>query len=74
MYSAVQGTIPNLWGQTIMENNIRKGMCMCMYDWVTLLYNRNWHNIVNQLYLNKKYKNIFKIYYRTEHKTTPTPN
>ena len=25
-----------------------------MYDWVTLLYGRNWHNIVNQLYFNKK--------------------
>jgi len=23
-----------------------------MYDWVTLLYNRNWHNTVNQLYFN----------------------
>ena len=21
-----------------------------MYDWVTLLYSRNWHDIVNQLY------------------------
>ena len=26
-----------------------------MYDWVTLLYSRNWHNIINQLYFNKKY-------------------
>ena len=25
-----------------------------MYDWVTLLYSRNWHNIENQLYYNKK--------------------
>ena len=23
-----------------------------VYDWVTLLYSRNWHNIVNQLYFN----------------------
>ena len=23
-----------------------------MYDWVTMLYSRNWHNIVNQLYFN----------------------
>ena len=22
-----------------------------MYDWVTLLYSRNWHNTVNQLYI-----------------------
>ena len=27
---------------------------MYVYDWVTILYSRNWHNIVNQLYLNKK--------------------
>ena len=27
-----------------------------MYDWVILLYNRNWHNSVNQLYLNTKIK------------------
>ena len=26
-----------------------------MYDWVTLLYSRNWHNIVNQFYFNKKH-------------------
>ena len=25
-----------------------------MYAWVTLLYSRNWHNIVNQLYSRKK--------------------
>ena len=25
-----------------------------MYDQVTWLYSRNWHNIVNQVYFNKK--------------------
>ena len=25
-----------------------------MCDWVTLLYSRNWYNIVNQLYFNLK--------------------
>ena len=25
-----------------------------MYDWVTMLYSRNWHNSVNQLYFKKK--------------------
>ena len=29
-----------------------------MYDWATLLYSRNWHNIVNQLYFN--FKNVQK--------------
>ena len=28
-----------------------------MYHWVTMLYSRNWHNTVNQLYRKfKKYK------------------
>ena len=27
---------------------------VCVCDWVTLLYSRNWHNNVNQLYFNKK--------------------
>ena len=27
-----------------------------MYNWITLLYSRNEHNIVNQLYFNKKKK------------------
>ena len=26
---------------------------MTQSGWVTLLYSRNWHNIVNQLYFNK---------------------
>ena len=44
----------------MMEDNIRKGMCVCVrvYDWVTLLYSRNWHIIVNQLYSNLKRKKI----------------
>ena len=32
---------------------------VCMYDWVILLYSRNWPNTVNQLYFKKK-KNFFK--------------
>ena len=27
-----------------------------MYNWITLLYSRNDHNIVNQLYFNKTLK------------------
>ena len=27
-----------------------------LYNSVTLLYSRDWHNIVNQLYFNKKIK------------------
>jgi len=43
----------------MMEDNIRKGMYM--YDWVTLLYSRNWY-IINQLYFNnKKYMYITEL-------------
>ena len=38
------GTISSLLGQTRMED---KGI-ISMYDWVTLLHSRNWHNTVNQ--------------------------
>ena len=38
-----------------MEKNIIKEG-LYVYNWVTLLYNRDWHNIVNQLYFNKKKK------------------
>jgi len=39
----------------MIEDNIRKGMCIYMYDWVTFLRNRNWYNVVNQLSFNKKF-------------------
>ena len=36
-----------------MENNIY----VCVYNGVTVLYSKNWHNIVNQIYFNKIFKN-----------------
>ena len=30
--------------------------CVYIYNWVTLLYSRNYYNIVNQLYFNKKWE------------------
>ena len=36
-------------------------VCVCVYDQVTSLHNRNWHNIINHLYFNKK-KNFKKEY------------
>ena len=48
-YCAAQGTISSLLGENRMEDNIRMRMCTYMYDWVTWLYSRNWHSIVNQL-------------------------
>ena len=54
-YCIAQGTISNLLEYTMMEDNIKKSY---IYDWVTLLYSRNRHNIVNQLYFNKKEKKM----------------
>ena len=31
--------------------------CMYMYNGITLLYSRNYHNLVNQLWFNKTFKN-----------------
>ena len=27
----------------------KKNVCVCVCDWVAMLYSRNWHNTVNQL-------------------------
>ena len=29
---------------------------ICIYNWVTVLYHRDWHNSVNQLHFNQKIK------------------
>ena len=39
----------------MIEDGMEK-KCTYTYDWVTLLYNRNWRNIVNQLYFNENVK------------------
>ena len=47
----------------MMEDNFDK-KCMCVCDWVTMLYSKDWHNSVNQLYFNKniqKEKSIFEF-------------
>ena len=41
------GTISNHLRWSVIEDNVRKRMCI--YDWLTLLYSRIWPNIVNQL-------------------------
>ena len=35
------------------EKNLKENECKCMYNWITLLYTRNYHNLVNQLDFNK---------------------
>ena len=42
----------NLSGKQIWK---RMDVCMCI-KWITLLYSRNYHNTVNQVYLNKTLK------------------
>ena len=50
-FCIVQETIFSVLWLTKMERNIYK-KSLYVYSWVTFLYNRDWHNIVNQLYLN----------------------
>ena len=42
--------------------SIFKKECLCLCNWVTLLYSRDWHNIVYQLYFNFfKWQKTFDI-------------
>ena len=45
-------TCDRTWWKIISEK--RKYIRVCVWDWVTFLYSRNWQNIINQLYFNKK--------------------
>ena len=44
--------------QGTITNHSSYILYMYTYDWVTLLYSRNWQNIVNQLYFNFFKKNL----------------
>ena len=48
-----QGGLPNILWWSLREKNLKKNGCVYMYNWITLLFSRNYHNIVNQLYFNK---------------------
>ena len=52
----VQGTLPNVLWWSMWGKNLKKNGCMYVYNWITLFYIRNYHNIVNQLYFNKNLK------------------
>ena len=52
-----QGTLPNILWQPIWEKNLKGNGYVYMYDWIPLLYSRNYHNIVNQLYFSTTLKN-----------------
>jgi len=51
-----QRTLPNILWSSVWEKNVKENGCVYMYNWITLLYSRNYHNIVNQLYCNKTLK------------------
>ena len=46
--------------------------CVHIFNWITLLYARNYHNIVNQLYFNKIKKNENKN--RSSHSSAAETN
>lgn len=54
------------------EKNPNKNECVCVHNSITLLYNRKYTSLVNQLYLHETLKNIttknFEILWRL-----PTP-
>ena len=43
-YCIAQGTVFSHLCWSTMENNVRQRVCMC--DWVTLLYSRNWQKSI----------------------------
>ena len=47
-----------------MEKTIKKNVCVCVCNWITLLYSRK-YNIVNQLYFKKK-KNSPILFFRVQ--------
>ena len=53
-YCAAQGTMSKFLGWNVIEDSMREGMPIYIYDWVTVPCRRNRHNNVNQLYFNKK--------------------
>ena len=65
-YCTAQETMSNFLWYTMIEDNMRKG-CIRRYDWVTLLYIRNWHNIVNQIYFNYNKKRNVAIRFIFDH-------
>ena len=50
------------------EKNIKRE-CIYVYNCVTLLYSRNWHNTVNQLYFKKKNQKNSYFSFRALHFT-----
>ena len=56
MHTGVYGTIGQQ-GPVVCGERVRDNGYVCMYDWVTVLYSRNYHSIVNN-YTSIKLKKI----------------
>ena len=52
-----QGTLPNILWQSMWEKNLKNNGCVFMYNWITLLYSRNYRKLINQLHFNQTLKN-----------------
>ena len=84
-YCIAQGTLLNALWWPKWEGNPKKRGYMYMYSWFTLLYSRNWHNSVKQLYCNEilKINKILVLQFHPlicltqitgNHCTTPPPS
>ena len=54
LYSTRTSTQYSVMTYMGIESKNSADIYLYIYNWFTLLYYRNWHNIVNQLYFNKK--------------------
>ena len=60
-------------GNSSQHSAVAYMVYMYMYNWFTLLYTWNDHNIINQLYSNRKFKNFKVILTVQKRKDTCTP-
>jgi len=43
--------------KSMWEKNLKENQCVYLYNWITLLYNKDCHDILNQLYFSRILKN-----------------
>ena len=51
-----QRSLPSILWWSMWEKNLKENGCVYMYNWITLLYSRNYLNIVKQLCFNNTLK------------------
>ena len=51
-----QRTLPNILGSSTWEKNMKENGCVYMFNCITLLYSRNYHNLVNQPHFHNSIK------------------